>query len=133
MSGYDPLPGSFDRIYIADHLSDFARPLGDRNSFANAALAAAEAVDHATFAMTRFAIFQAEFAINARDLVAQFPDHDTELAVATEMALFAEMTREVADAKANGETMYESYGPNIPEILGSLHARLVEAMKERRG
>lgn len=133
MAGYHPLPGGFDRSHIADQLSDFGRPLADRNSFANAALAAAEIVDHATFTMTRFAIFQAEFAINARDLVQQFPDHDTELAVAKEMALFAEMTREVADPKANGETMYEPYGPNIPEILGRLHMRLIEAMKERHG
>lgn len=135
MHGLGPLPGGFDRVQIADGLAlGFDRPVSDRNAFANTALAAAEVQGRDEFVRTRFAVFQTEFAINTRHAVARFPDQDTELAVTKEMALFFEMTRDLTgNQNANEEAMYDTYGPNIPQILDSLHQRLMEATAERSG
>ena len=136
MHGFDPLPGEFDLERIADGIADgfFDWPVTERNAFANAALAAAEVSGHDEFVRVRLIIFQSEFAINARDAVARFPDQSLDLAVAKEMALFFEMTRDVTgEEDATEDEMYDNYGPHIPEILDKLHQRLMDATAQRGG
>ena len=134
MHGFDPLPQGFDRRRIADGLAAaFERPMSERNAFANAALAAAEAYGYDEFVRTRFAIFQTEFAVNARDAVTRFPDQSTELAVAKGMGLFFDMTRDLTGNRNGSEAeMYETYGPHIPQILDGLHQDLMDATAQRR-